>query len=220
MAKKTKIAWILAEDKAGMLNQALGLGEAVQRKLIEKNVNLELDVRPISVPGFKKYLPNQLWLSGLAGIKDLSGKGFQRPWPDMVISAARKAARPASEIKKKALRDGKDVFAIHIQRPGIDMNNFDIVTCPVHDQMRGDNLIETIGSPGRVSKDKLEVAARDFAEKFEVYRRPLIAVSIGGRSKVYDFGISELKALADNLRILAKKSDGSLLITASRRSPP
>ncbi|MDX1737354.1 MAG: ELM1/GtrOC1 family putative glycosyltransferase, partial [Alphaproteobacteria bacterium] len=40
------------------------------------------------------------------------------------------------------------------------------------------------------------------------------------RSKVYDFGISELKALADNLRILAKKSDGSLLITASRRSPP
>ena len=53
---------------------------------------------------------------------------------------------------KKRLK--KDVFTIHIQDPKVNLNNFDCIICPEHDNLEGENVIKTKGAIHYLTNDK------------------------------------------------------------------
>ncbi|WP_420548665.1 mitochondrial fission ELM1 family protein [Curvivirga sp.] len=215
-----RICWVVSEDKAGMIAQARGLAESLKEKLKADNQDLEIQYRLIKGKVPWKYLPNKLWPTGVFGVDLIDGSHFHEPWPDIVISCARKAACPNAEIRRRANKAGKDIFTIHIQNPGIDMEKFDLVTTPIHDGLKGDNLIETYGSLGRVNRKMLDGAANIWREKLKHLPKPLIAVSVGGDNKVYKYTASDIEDLAQGLTKVVAQTGGGLMVTSSRRTSP
>ena len=47
---------------------------------------------------------------------------------------------------------GKRIFTIHIQDPKVNLSNFDLIISPEHDNLKGDNVIETTGAIHYLSK--------------------------------------------------------------------
>ena len=61
----------------------------------------------------------------------------------VIISCGRKSVIPSIALKKKY----KDkIFTIHIQDPKVSTDKFDLIVCPEHDNLDGDNVIKTTGS--------------------------------------------------------------------------
>ena len=60
----------------------------------------------------------------------------------IIISCGRKSVIPSIALKKY-----KDkIFTIHIQDPKVSIDKFDLIVCPEHDGLKGDNVIRTIGA--------------------------------------------------------------------------
>ena len=38
------------------------------------------------------------------------------------------------------------IFTIHIQDPKVSPNQFDLIICPEHDNLKGENIIKTVGA--------------------------------------------------------------------------
>lgn len=133
------------------------------------------------------------------------------PWPDLVIASGRKAVAASRYIKKKS---GGKTFTVQIQDPKCAASNFDLVAVPYHDHMRGDNVIVTDGAPNRITFEKLERAKEKFSNLFAPLPAPRIAVLIGGNSRTHKMTPSIMQNLVAQLKGL----NGSLMITASRRT--
>ena len=61
----------------------------------------------------------------------------------VLISCGRKSVIPSIALKKRL---GKKIFTIHIQDPKVSFDHFDLVICPEHDNIKGDNVITTKGA--------------------------------------------------------------------------
>ena len=68
-----KTAWVLTDDKAGMITQAVGLAEAVGLPFEGKIIRL----RPPWA-----WLPPRLWPGGVVGLAPDSD-ALTPPWPDL-----------------------------------------------------------------------------------------------------------------------------------------
>lgn len=201
-----KTCWVLTDGRAGNVNAAQGLAEALCPQGVTR-IDLE--------NGFPwKHLPPSVWPNGILGGGRTEAK-LTPPWPDFIVSCGRQAVGPAAEIRRRAR--GRTV-AIHVQNPRIPTDSFDFVVVPAHDQVSGDNVIVTHGSVGRVNRAVLDEAAAAYKDRFADLPRPLVAVSLGGSNKVYDIDEPLVKKLATEIRAMAEASGCSLLVTASRRT--
>ena len=204
--------WVLSDGRAGIEAQALGLAEALGTHLTVKRLRAR---RPWV------WLPPRLWLKPLACVDVRQGGPLAPPWPRLVISSGRRAAAVSAAIRA-ARRAGTRTFAIHIQRPYLPLDRFDLVVAPRHDRLKGPNVLATLGALGRVTPARLAAAADDLVPETQAaiaaLPRPRIAVAVGGSSKVFRFGIDEAEALAQRLRQAQAKTGGSLLVTVSRRT--
>ena len=70
----------------------------------------------------------------------------------IIISCGRKSVIPSIAIKK---RFGKEVFNIHIQDPKVSFKNFDLIVCPEHDKLEGENVLKTKGSIHYLTKKEI-----------------------------------------------------------------
>jgi mitochondrial fission protein ELM1 len=201
----TKTAWVLTDDKAGMITQAVGLAEAVGLPFEEKIVRL----RPPWA-----WLPPLLWPGGVLGLAPDSDH-LAPPWPDLVISCGRKAIGPAREVKR---RSGGRTFQVYIQNPHIPLRAFDLVVAGAHDRISGDNVISIRGALHRVTAARLRAAAQEFAPALADLPRPLTAVLVGGPNGVYHMTPDITARFADQLAAFASQNGGSLAITPSRRT--
>jgi len=186
--------WVVAEGIVGMQNQAMGLAEALGLPYTLKTV-----VRP---KGFWQQLK-------------LDAQGFVPPWPDLLISCGRQGGAVSVAIRKA--NAGK-TFIVHIQDPHISPNQFDAVIVPMHDRLRGDNVLVTQGAIHRITNEKLENAALHFRPLLASLPRPLICVLIGGKNRRQNLSATSVRDLADKLSVAARNSGGSLAITPSRRT--
>ena len=137
------------------------------------------------------------------------------PWPDLVISCGRRVVGFALAIKRAS---GLRARAVHVQDPLIDPGPFDLVAAPAHDDVSGPNVIATQGALHRVTKEKLEEAAREFASAVADLPRPLVAVLIGGSNRRYRMTEASSRKLGANLASLCRMHGAGLAITASRRT--
>ncbi|MCL4315620.1 MAG: mitochondrial fission ELM1 family protein [Gammaproteobacteria bacterium] len=199
--------WLLSEDKAGMVNQCLGLAEALGVEPVWKRI----------VPRAPwKYLPPRLWFAPFSA-PGPGSDALTPPWPDITIGCGRYAVGLALAIKRAS---GGRSFAVHIQDPKVDARRFDLIIVPQHDRLRGDNVIVTHGAMHRVTQARLDGEAPRFAPQLQHLPRPLVAVLVGGTNRRYRLEAEEARALGAQLMKLAHDYQAGIALSVSRRTSP
>lgn len=137
------------------------------------------------------------------------------PWPDVLVVSGRQSIPYARAIRR---RSGGRTVTVVLQSPGAPASWFDLVWVPEHDRLRGDNVIATLTSPHRLTRERLAAEAEGYLADIAHLPRPLVTVLVGGASSAYTFSSREARKLADDLRAFATRHGCGLLVTPSRRT--
>lgn len=200
--------WVVSDGRAGIENQALGLAEAVQRL-----TPAQITVKHIRWRPFFDRWPSALKTPAMLAP---ASAALEAPWPDLWIATGR-ATLPLS-TRIKTWSDGK-TFVVQTQDPRWANDRYDMIVAPAHDGLSGDNVFEIIGSPHRITPERIAEAAPAFTARIAPLPHPRVAVLIGGRSKAFDLTAEHAVMLADQIAEAVRTSGGSLLLTFSRRTP-
>jgi len=202
--------WAVSDGRAGIQAQALGLAEAVARL-----TPADVEIRNVNWRGLVAALPWWLHPGRPALLNPHSD--LIPPWPDIWIATGR-ATIPLS-IRVKSWSGGR-TFVVQSQNPRAPASRFDLIIPPHHDGLSGPNVFPIIGSPHRITKERLALEAAQFADLISPLKSPKIAVLIGGTSKTHRLGPERARQLASQIRQAVSHSGGSLMMTMSRRTPP
>lgn len=201
--------WVVSDGRTGIENQSLGLAEAIAAQtpavITRKIVRWK--------PAFDRWPSalKQIWMLD-EGADLLRGPDF----PDIWIATGR-ASLPLS-VRIKAASNGK-TFVVQTQDPRWKHSAFDLIVAPEHDGLKGPNVVSIIGSPHRVTPDRLKAAAPAFADRINALPHPRVALLVGGTSKAFDLSADHAAALADVIADTLTELGGSLMVTFSRRTP-
>ncbi len=197
--------WVVTDGRAGMLNPALGLAEAM---------GLEPVVKTIKPTGWWTFLPPDLWPMPLHTL-DPSGDRLLPPWPDLVISCGRRSVAAAMGIKAAS---GGATKCVHITHPRAPLRRFDVVVLPEHDGVDGDNAVLVTGSIGRVTPERLAAAAAAAEPRLTELPHPRVAVLIGGSNRRFVLDTEVATELGAKLAAFAGREQATLMVTGSRRT--
>jgi mitochondrial fission protein ELM1 len=140
------------------------------------------------------------------------GAAIAPPWPDLWIAAGRATLPLSARVKRWS---GGRTFVVQLQDPRWPLRLFDLVVPPEHDELAGQNVFPILGSPHRVTPERLGEAYPAFSRILDPLPSPRVAVLVGGKSKAHDLPAELAAAFAEELAALP----GSLLLTFSRRTP-
>jgi len=198
--------WVVTDGKTGTENQCLGLAAALGITPVVKRVSLRAPWSWLTpyIRGFEKY-----------AFRASDTDKLTPPWPDILIASGRRSLPASFYVKKVNPR----TFVVQLQDPHCNPALFDMVVVPEHDQLRGTNVITTVGALNRVTPAIIADAADAQRNRFAHLEGPLVAVLIGGDSMAYSFTAEAQQRIIDNLQKLLRETSGSLLITTSRRTP-
>ena len=202
--------WAVSDGRAGIENQALGLAEAIQRL-----TPAEIAVRRIRFhPIFDRW-PNALRL--VPGAMLASGSDcISAPYPDIMIACGRASLPFSTRVRRWS---GGRTFVVQLQDPRARLSKFDLVIPPQHDGLSGTNVFPILGSPNRITPQRLAEGAAPFAERIDALPGPRVAVLVGGRSKAHDMSADSAAALAASVAEAVRAIGGSVMVTFSRRTP-
>jgi mitochondrial fission protein ELM1 len=196
---------VLTEGFAGMENQCIGLAEAVGIRWAARHVRRPR--KPLS------YLPPGFWPHPLR--RRARDGCLAPPWPDLLISSGRGSVAAALAIRDAS---GGKTFAVHIQTPYVNSSRFNLIVMPQHDVLRGDNVLVTLTALHRVTSRRLDEAAQSFRPLLSHLALPVIAVLVGGSRKRQECSTESMHRLVHLLAAAVRECDGSLAVTASRRT--
>lgn len=199
--------WVLTEGATGMVNQALALTDALGLSPVIKRA--EPAAPWVAAPAWLALPPLDRLKAG--------SDALAPPWPRLLIACGRKSIGLALAIRRASA--GR-CFTVYVQDPLIDPARFDLVVAPRHDRVRGENVVLTRGAPSRVTPARLDEVRERFEALLGPLPRPRVAVLLGGKTRRHPFGPDEAAALGQQLARLADAEHASLVITASRRTPP
>lgn len=210
------LIWVLTDDRAGNVAQALGVAEALARAHGRAFTVQEIRYNPLA------RLPNVMTGASLIGLAPETRMHFGPPWPDLVIAAGRRTAPIARWIKHNA---GRKVLLAQIMNPGRrGAGDFDLIALPRHDcaPPGGDppNVLRITGAPHRLTRETLVTAADVWRARVAALARPYIALLVGGATHRKPFPAQAARALAAAASRMAERAGGSLLIATSRRTGP
>jgi len=204
IGSKTPRVWMLADDRPGNVNQALGLAEALGEPFLVKTVGYSQLAR----------LPNWLLPANLVGLTEASRKTLIPPWPDLIIGAGSRTARIGRWVKQQHAF----VCLVQLMWPG-NSDDFDLIAVPEHDRIADDPvLMRTLGPPHRLTPERLRRSGVEIASRLENLPRPYVVCLVGGTSKHVVFTPDDARSLIMGARKLAAERGGSLLVTTSRRT--
>jgi len=197
--------WILADDRAGNVNQLLGIAESLNMPFERKDIRYNKWVK----------LPNFLRGSTFIGITKETQQNLKAPWPKVVLSAGRRSFSAAAAIHR--LSGGKTKI-VQLMNPGKwEEKKCDLLILPEHDQHApASNIMQVLGTPHRVTEKKLSAEKKHWLPILKKYPAPRLGLIIGGATKDHPFTLSAAQNLVDEVKKLKAKS---LLITTSRRTP-
>jgi mitochondrial fission protein ELM1 len=199
--------WVLADTAAGHANQALGVAEAL---------GLPFDLKQIAYTKLAG-LPNLMRGASLVGIAEETRQGLTTPWPRLVIAAGRRTAPIARWIKRQS--KGQTII-VQIMHPGSGGGEFDLIALPLHDaHAPAPNQLRITGAPHRLTQEKLDAAALQWAPRLSHLPRPYLAVLVGGPTHKRPFDDAMASGLGEEVERLRQRMGASLLVTGSRRTP-
>ncbi|MEM8636208.1 MAG: mitochondrial fission ELM1 family protein [Pseudomonadota bacterium] len=136
------------------------------------------------------------------------------PWPTLWVAAGRRTAGFSAGVRNWS---GGKTMTVHVLTPDLPSSEFDLIVAPQHDDMSGDNIIQTVGSPAHFSADDIEAAGLAFADLADERGRSAVVV-LGGDSKAHTFDKASAERLDVHIRAVAS-AGWRLRITCSRRTP-
>lgn len=200
--------WVLADDRAGHANQALGVAAALSRDYQVKT----LRYNQLSL------LPNLLLGAGFAHVSKQTRESLRQPWPDIVVAAGRRTAPVARAIKQ---RGGGHPFLVQCMWPEAGADAFDLIAVPAHDAKRQrPNVVQTVGAPNRMTRARLAAAAKSWGVRIGGLPAPRLALLVGGSTRGHRFDAAAAHALGERVQRFHESIGGSLLVTTSRRTAP
>ena len=195
--------WVLSDGRAGNLRQAAALATALGADTAR---NWVLDARA-----------PWRWMSPrrLPGARHAFGPVFARALaepPALAIGCGRQAALATRLLREAGAR------AVQILDPRLDPGHWDLVVTPEHDGLHGGNVLSLRGSLNPVDDLWLAQGRRTHPAPGRL-PRPRIALLAGGNSAHVAVDDAAFGALVDALESTCLREGGSLLATASRRTP-
>jgi len=196
-----KIAiWAVSDGRAGNVAMAMGLAEQVAERVGGHVVQHDLQVN-----GVLSWLAGRFpWVSSGGELTAL------KPPPALVVGAGRRVAPTVASLRKKGAK------VVQLLDPKMDLNRFDRVIIPQHDQVSGENVLPILGSLGRISASRLAEEKDIWTPRFAHLPRPLMAISLGGDTKRKKVTDDAWSALIGDLAALSSKV--GMVITTSRRT--
>ncbi|GAB3753248.1 mitochondrial fission ELM1 family protein [Lysobacter olei] len=195
-------AWTLTDGAAGNVRQAEALASALG--LAAKAWTLQSRapwrwVAPRRCPG-SRHAFGPAFANALA-----------HP-PALVIGCGRQAA-----LATRLAREG-GARAVQILDPRLPPTHWDLLVVPTHDGLSGDNVIPVTGSLNPVDDLWLAAARRDFAP-LGALPGPRTTLLVGGATHAGDFDVTSFERWLGALVTFVRAEGGSVLATASRRTP-
>ncbi|NDF11817.1 MAG: nucleoside-diphosphate sugar epimerase [Proteobacteria bacterium] len=198
--------WVLCDDRPGNSNQALGVAEALELPYAVKRIAYSPSAN----------LPNFLSLNALSRLDAAKSDRLEAPWPDLVISAGRRAAPIARYIKSQSRGNSR---IVQIMWPGFPTYGVDMIVVPEHDRVHlNRNIVRVPGAPHRLNEDILEREGKMWEKTLSEVKKPYVALLIGGSTRKRDFTPEHASEVAQMASMLAISMDASLLISTSRRT--
>jgi len=197
--------WVVSDGRPGMVNQCIGLAEALGLEPIIKNVNLRGPWRQLS--------PLLLRVGKRWSLHTQSDR-IDPPWPDLLIATGRHSVLASLRVKQHSPK----TFRVQIQNPAIATNNFDLVITPRHDRLDGENVLSTRGSMHRITAATLAKGAERWGPVYAHLPQPRVAVLIGGPNGAYSMGPTEAQQLGQHLAMLCTDHGAGLMVTPSFRT--
>lgn len=200
--------WVIVDERAGNETQAIGLANALGWSYQLHRLRF----------GRLGELHPRLRGSSLMGLAREERAKLQAPWPDLVISAGRRAAPVSLWVRERARGRTR---IVHLGRKGgAAAALFDLVVTPRHARLwPHPRRVETVLPLSRVDDGELASAADRWKETLEADpRRPRIGVLVGGETPKVRFGAREARRLALDATRLAGKLGGRLWLTTSPRT--
>lgn len=194
--------WTLSDGHAGNRRQA----EALAAALGNTATDWRLDTRR----PWRWLAPRRL-----PGAARAFGADFARALaspPALAIGCGRQAALATRLLREYGSR------AVQLLDPRIAPAHWDLVIAPEHDGLRGNNVITLLGSVHPIDDLWLAAARREFAG-FSALPGPRTALLLGGASAHARFDEALYERLLTQVEGLVREEGGSVLATASRRTP-
>ena len=196
-------ALLLTEGAHGMVSQVEGLAKALKLDFNHCFVNLK---KPW------KYFPINLVPVSKSVI---DGKIPDQIENQVLISCGKNSIISSLFLK----RNNKNLFNIHIQNPKINFSNFDLIVAPEHDQIKGNNVLNTFGALHYITKQEIDNSSNVFSKYNLSENDKIVSLILGGPNRYYDFNEIDL----GNIFLLIKDNfldkNFKLILVRSRRTP-
>ena len=195
--------WVVSDGRAGNLRQAAALATALG---VDVARNWTLDARA----PWRWVSPHRL-----PGARHAFGGAFARALahpPALAIGCGRQAALATRLLREAGAR------TVQVLDPRLDPSHWDVVVAPRHDGLEGDNVLTLLGSLHPVDDLWLAQGRRDHPT-LGYLPRPRIALLAGGTGAHVEVDDRAFGMLVDALESVCLREGGSLLATASRRTP-
>lgn len=193
----------VSDGHAGNRRQAEALAHALG---YARAPHLTLELSPLARMLAPRGFPGAGHSLGAAFTRTLSNP------PTVVIGCGRQGALATRLLRRAGSR------AIQILDPRINTRHWDRVIVPSHDALDENNVIRMTGSLHDVDDLWLAQARSDFPQLANL-PAPRVALLVGGPSKHWTMDDADFRAALIKLREAVATRGGSLLVTASRRTP-
>jgi len=191
--KKLKHIWVFSDSIKGHEVQSLALANALSSQVSLFYCAIRqpwLSFAPRLLPRFGR---NIIWKNEKPDIQKV---------PDLIITCGRRMAA-VGKFHKRQLH----VKHIQVLCPGDKASNYDILVCPEHDKISGNNVITTQGSLHTINADKLaEYNGDSYANS--------VVLLLGNPGEIFFSQLNKLKNKID--KTFPKYN---VIVCASRRTP-
>jgi hypothetical protein len=196
--------WIITDGKAGHDTQAKGVAEALGVRVVMK---------PVAPKGPWRWAAPWGPVSPAERFGE-AGSAFAPPWPAVAIAVGRASIPYIRALKRRA---GPATFTVVLEDPRAGRKIADFLWVPMHDPLRGPNVLATPTSPHTFRPGRLTRLRERVPDAIAALPRPRVAVILGGKNAVYRFKDHDDDRLARALRSLGALG-ASFMITTSRRT--
>jgi len=194
-------AILLTQGMHGMVSQVEGLAKALNLNFKHQNIKLKT---------FWNYIPPKFSPISENLVKDKFVCDSK-----VIISCGRKSVIPSIALKKRL---GNEIFTIHIQDPKVSFKHFDLIISPEHDNIKGENVINTKGAIHYLTKKEIKENL-NYLDVNTDKKKQIVSFIIGGPNKYYDYSEQELHKLFTKVKTLFTPDKFKIVIIPSYRTP-
>ncbi len=191
---------LLTEGMHGMISQVEGLANALDLEFIHEKIELN---------NFWKIIPPKITPIKKFVFKNNIDKNF-----NIIISCGRKSVIPSIYLKQKYRNK---IMNIHIQDPKVSLDNFDFIIAPEHDQLKGNNVLNTKGAIHYLRNN--ELIKHENYLKPKINKEKIVSFIIGGPNKYYDYNDKSIDEIFFKIKENFISKGYQLILIPSMRTP-